>query len=281
MGGGKMKKFFGLGVALTILLSSVVTVSAWEYIHATDAYTMLQNDNTYLLDVRTPYEWYYAGHPGDDGTSGAFLEGKVINIPFWLYGFDPETSQYTWIQRPYMFFVEEVVRQFNIYDTIILMCKSDGRGGYASDELEDPLPIFERLEELGFYNLYNLGGGFLSSKTHDDTTYVGWVSSGLPYNTSNVGMWKPLQGLVRADIFFDWLEFAHMDILDSLWSLPIQPTFETQEIAGIFYRYYSNTGIYIAVIEDDFYTYEESVGLQNMGTVDDWANMLWTQFSNQ
>ncbi|MBW1964032.1 MAG: rhodanese-like domain-containing protein, partial [Deltaproteobacteria bacterium] len=261
-----MKKFFGLGVALALLLSSVVSVSAWEYIFADDAYSMLQQPNTYLVDVRTPYEWYWAGHPGDDGTDGAFLEGKVINIPFWLWGLDPVTSQYTWIQRPYMFFVEEVVRQFDVNDTLIIMCKTDGRGGYAAGALEDPLPIFERLQELGFYNLYDLGGGFLSpGKTHNDITYIGWVDSGLPYNNNLAGIWQEPQGLVKADIFFDWLEFAYMDFLCPS-PLPIQLGEETQQIAGIFYRYYASTGIYIAVVEDDFYYYDESVGLQNVGT---------------
>ncbi|OPL12944.1 MAG: hypothetical protein AVO38_03050 [delta proteobacterium ML8_D] len=241
---------------------------------------MLQQADTYLLDVRTPYEWYWAGHPGDDGTSGAFLEGKVFNIPFWLWEYDPATSQYTWTQRPYMFFVEEVVRQFDVNDTIIVMCKTDGRGGYAADALEDPLPIFERLEELGFYNLYNLGGGFLSpGKTHDGVTYIGWVDSGLPYNTNLDGIWEEPQGQVKADIFFDWLEFAYIDVLNPC-PLPIQTGADTQEIAGIFYRYYSSTGIYVAVVEDELYYYDETSGLLNAGKVDDMANYLWTQFSN-
>jgi rhodanese-related sulfurtransferase len=275
-----MKKFFGLGVALALLLSSVASVSAWEYVTAQGAYSMLQQPHTYLLDVRTPYEWYYAGHPGNDGTNGAFLEGKVINIAFWTWGLDPKTSQYTWLQRPYMFFVEEVVRQFDVNDTIIIMCKTDGRGGYAADALENPLPIFQRLEELGFYNLYDLGGGFLSpGKTHGDTTYIGWVDSGLPYNTDLAGIWQEPKGLVKADIFFDWLEFAFMDVLDPC-PLPIQMGEETQQIAGIFYRYYASTGIYISVVKDDFYYYDESVGLQYVGTVDDSANILWTQFNN-
>jgi rhodanese-related sulfurtransferase len=77
-----MKKIFGLGVALAFFVGSAASVAAWEFISAQGAYTMLQQADTYLLDVRTPYEWYWAGHPGDDGTSGAFLEGKVFNIPF-------------------------------------------------------------------------------------------------------------------------------------------------------------------------------------------------------
>jgi len=285
-----MKKFFGLGVAMALLLSSVVSVSAWEYIYAEDAYTMLQESNTYLLDVRTPYEWFWAGHPGEDGTDGAFLEGKVFNIPFWTWGLDPVTSQYTWLQKPYMFFIEEVVRQFDVNDTIIIMCKTDGRGGLAAGALEEPLPIFERLQELGFYNLYNLGGGFLSpGKTHDDATYIGWVESKLPYNHDLEGIWQETQGLVKADIFLDWIEFAFKDALyPSIQPLPSQTDEEaealmgedTQQIGGFFYRYYDSTGIYIAVVEDDFYYYDESSGLQNLGTVDEYAKVLWTQMFN-
>ena len=151
-----MKRLFGFALVLAFMFTGIATVSAWEYISADDAYVMLENDNTYLLDVRTPCEWHFVGHSGavkdcnctaNPDCEGCFLEGKVIHIPFWLWEFDPETKEYVYI-RYSKFFDENVVRQFDADDTtIILMCKSDGRGGYASTELENPThPAFQRLE---------------------------------------------------------------------------------------------------------------------------------------
>ena len=199
-----MKRLFGLAVALGFIFGGMTTASAWEYIHADTAYDMLlENEDAYLLDVRTPCEWYYVGHPGpqdknDDGDvedegEGGFLEGKVFNISYWLWELNPKTQEYEYDRTP-KFFDEAVVRQFKAGDTIIVMCKTDGRGGYAGTELEDPTtPACQRLEELGTYTVYNLGGGFESpGKVHDGITYVGWKPSGLPFVISSAGAFKPI-----------------------------------------------------------------------------------------
>ena len=183
-----MKRVFSLAVALGFLCGGMTTASAWEYIDAHTAYNMLQNqEDTYLLDIRTPCEWYYVGHPD--------VEGKVFNISYWLWKLNPKTKEYEYDRTP-KFFDEAVARQFKAGDTIIVMCKTDGRGGYASTELEDPTtPACQRLEELDDYTVYNLGGGFESpGKVHDSITYVGWKPSGLPYLISSVGAWKPIFG---------------------------------------------------------------------------------------
>jgi rhodanese-related sulfurtransferase len=184
------------------LLCCAATVSAWEYIHADDAYAMLQTEeNTYLLDVRTPCEWYYVGHPqvcDDDCASACIvLEGKVFNISYWLWEVNPKTKVYEYNRDP-KFFDECVARLFKDGDTIIVMCKTDGRGGYASTELEDPTtPACQRLEELGNYTVLNLGGGFESpGNDHKGTTevYVGWKPSGLPFVISPDGAFNPKLG---------------------------------------------------------------------------------------
>ena len=182
-----MKRLFSLAVALGFIFGGMTTASAWEYIHADDAYAMLlAEENTYLLDVRTPCEWYYVGHPD--------VEGKVFNISYWLWEVNATTKEYNYNKYP-KFFDECVARLFKAGDTIIVMCKTDGRGGYAGTELEDPTtPACQRLEELGTYTVYNLGGGFESpGKVHDGETYVGWKeTAGLPYVISSVGAFKPI-----------------------------------------------------------------------------------------
>jgi len=172
-------------IGAPVLLYGISTASAWEYIRADDAYAMLQNEDTYLLDVRTPAEWYFVGHPN--------LPGKVFNISYWLWELNPKTKEYEYDRTP-KFFDEAVARQFKAGDTIIVMCKTDGRAGYAGSELEDPTtPAAQRLEELNDYTVYNLGGGFEDpGKVHDGVTYVGWKPSGLPYIISSNGAWKPI-----------------------------------------------------------------------------------------
>lgn len=180
-----MKKLLSLLATLVFVFCGMATASAWEYIHADDAYALLENEDTYLLDIRTPCEWYYVGHPD--------VEGKVFNISYWLWEINPKTKEYEYNRLP-KFFDENVARLFKDGDTIIVMCKSDGRGGRASTELEDPTtPACQRLEELGTYTVYNLGGGFESpGKVHDGITYIGWKPSGLPFVISSAGAFKPI-----------------------------------------------------------------------------------------
>lgn len=177
-----------LAIAASVfLLGGMTTASAWEEITATEAYNMLEaNSNAYILDVRTPGEWYWVGHPGKTtGTSsGEFLEGRVFNIPFWFWDYMPNTGEYAFSDN--RFFDAAVVRQFRAYDILILMCRTGGRAGLAGTELEDPTqPAAKRLEELGFYELYNMKGGF------EGKNGEGWLPSGLPYNKSLDGIWKP------------------------------------------------------------------------------------------
>lgn len=71
--------------------------------------------NAHILDVRTPAEWYWVGHPGKDKCgNGAFLEEpirKVINIPWYLWEYVPQDKKHD-RHIPNRFFDEEVVRQF-------------------------------------------------------------------------------------------------------------------------------------------------------------------------
>jgi rhodanese-related sulfurtransferase len=211
-----MKRLYVLVFGILFILCGMATVKAditpvpdYEYQDITpeQAYEMVENPTSfdyplgtvaYILDVRTPAEWNWVGHPGKDKcNNGAILEGKVINIPFKLWVFDSKTKQY--VEELNKFFDEEVVRQFSPDDIIIIMCRSGSRSVSASKELDDPdptHPAYKRLEELGFYNIYNMLEGFeggTDSCGYRELVNKGWKNRGLPYNYSTDGIWTPRQ----------------------------------------------------------------------------------------
>jgi rhodanese-related sulfurtransferase len=207
-----MKRLFGFALVLAFMLSGIATVFAQDEIESIgpeDAYDMLNpdsdnpdysyNPNAYILDVRTPCEWNWIGHPGMDKCgNGTSLDGKVINIPWELWGFDQKTKQYD--LEPNKFFDEEVVRQFDPdVDILILMCRSGTRGGKACVEIGTEQgythPAHKRLEKLGYFEVYNMSGGFEGGKDKCGyrTLDAGWKNLGLPYNYSDKGIWTPQQ----------------------------------------------------------------------------------------
>jgi rhodanese-related sulfurtransferase len=212
-----MKRLCILILGAIFTLSSVATALAFDDILPENAYDMLNtestsnnpdnssnnpdnsssNSNTYILDVRTPDEYCWVGHPGEDNCgNGAFLVGKVVHIPFKLWVFDAKTQQY--VKELNKFFDEEVVRRFNPGDTIILMCRSGGRSVDAANELEaDSVRAAKRLEELDLYYIYNMIEGFEGGRNKDDckhrTLEQGWKNKGLPYIDNDAGIWKPRQ----------------------------------------------------------------------------------------
>lgn len=210
-----MKRLFTVALAVLFVFGLIGTVSARNDIPPENAYDMLDpssgsyDPDAYILDVRTQAEWYWVGHPGveeccpglecgkctNPDLRGSFLEGKVIHIPWYLWEYVPQDQQYD-RRIPNAFFDEEVMRQFDEGDIIIIMCRSGKRSCSAYDELEDPThPAYKRLEDLGSYTLYNMSGGFEGGK--DDCCYrtkeEGWKNLGLPYNYSATGMWTPHQ----------------------------------------------------------------------------------------
>ena len=126
-----MKRLSLVAAALVLLLGGTTTVSAVDSITATDAYNMLDpksvtyNQDAYILDVRTPAEWKFVGHPGKAAgtSSGDFLEGKVLNIPFWLWEYAPNIDEYVFRDNVNKFFDAAVARQFSPGATIIIMGK--------------------------------------------------------------------------------------------------------------------------------------------------------------
>jgi rhodanese-related sulfurtransferase len=176
-----MKKSFILAVAMVFVLGGIATVSAWNEITPEAARDIVEtNPDAYILDVRTVCEYKFVGHP-------AVPDGKIKNIPYWMFEFDRPTDEYIFyaggVANVNKFFDEGVYRHFDpATDTIIVVCRSGGRAGMAADDLEDPSePAANRLEKLGFFDIRVMTGGFS----------FGWEPANLPVSTGYEGIWKP------------------------------------------------------------------------------------------
>ena len=155
------------------------------------AYHMLKTvPNTYLIDVRTQYEYQLIGHPfgaynfpfmfltGEFAKKGEkFANGKKVA---------PKT-RYQFVLNPD--FIKELKKKFKPSDNLIFMCRSTKRSHKAADIAY----------KAGFKNSYNLLGGFegyrFTGKTKEEKALVkkyspvygkpgfinGWKYYGLPY----------------------------------------------------------------------------------------------------
>ena len=125
-----------------------------------------------FVDVRTPAEWLWVGHPGANKLGeGADLAGKVINVS---YKIDYKGGL---IINPS--FLEDVSEMFEGSNnpTLITMCRSGKRSVAAATLLE-----------ANGYSALNMATGFQGGKDAAGyRTISGWAVNGLPYNNSSTG----------------------------------------------------------------------------------------------
>jgi rhodanese-related sulfurtransferase len=156
--------------------------------------------NVYVLDVRTGQEWKWVGHPGPNGladskgrglsfNSGAGLEGKVVNIAYWL-----DDGQGGFIKGedngPQGDFDFDVDDTFSPNDILLTLCRTGGRALLAAQHLGDDLGYTTYRIEHGFQ-----GDANDETKPGPDTLYRdvnGWVNSKLPYNDVAAGAYYPV-----------------------------------------------------------------------------------------
>ncbi|MCG2711100.1 MAG: hypothetical protein L6416_02065 [Candidatus Omnitrophica bacterium] len=136
---------------------------------------------TYILDVRTPSEWIWVGHPGKNKVgAGVELEGKVLNIPWSLWKFDNKTVAFVMVGNDH--FEEDVQQAIDELGItkIITMCRSGTRSVYAAEVIEAMgIPAINML--TGFE------GGTDSSTGY--RTKNGWKVDSCPYNYSATGVY--------------------------------------------------------------------------------------------
>ena len=139
------------------------------YVTAQEAYEMWRADpaGVKVLDVRTPEEWVFTGHAP-----------MATNIPlvFMAYVWDDEKGGFSWEMNPD--FVALAKERFSPDDTILITCRSGGRGAMAVNLLASE----------GFTKAYNILDGMEGSRVDDpDSVFQGmrrkngWLMSGLPW----------------------------------------------------------------------------------------------------
>lgn len=148
-----MKKLAILSVGPLIL--SCVLFSESADITPQEAFKMLQNPSTYLVDVRTIAEYVFVGHPE-----------RGCNIPLMFWNENKQKMERN------DDFIEDMKARFNPEDTLIVMCRSGGRS----------LRAVKILKASGFKNVFNLKHGFEGEKDPEGyRTKNGWKNSDLPY----------------------------------------------------------------------------------------------------
>ena len=139
------------------------------YVTAKEAYDMWQADpeGVKVLDVRTPEEWVFTGHAP---------MATLIPFAFLAYAWDDEKKAFPWSLNPD--FVELVKERFSPEDTLLVTCRSGGRGAMA----------INMLAAAGFTNAYNILDGMEGSRVDDPDSVFngmrrknGWTMSGLPW----------------------------------------------------------------------------------------------------
>ncbi|MBK6876771.1 MAG: sulfurtransferase [Ignavibacteria bacterium] len=124
-------------------------------------------DKVKILDVRTTEEYLFVGHAA-----------IAINLPAFLqvYQWDAEKQELPMKFNPA--FPEKLKALFSPDDTILVTCRSGGRGAMAANIMAD----------MGYKNVYNITDGFEGDTINDPESVYdgqhlknGWKNVGLPW----------------------------------------------------------------------------------------------------
>ena len=138
------------------------------YLTAREAFEMWKSDpeNLMIIDVRTPEEYLYVGHP---------TMAWKIPLAAQTYEWDAEKGQYPMKILPD--FAARVSTVAETGDTIFVMCRSGSRSAMAANQLA----------EAGFSQVYNIIDGMEGDKVADPASVYqgqrlvnGWKNSGCP-----------------------------------------------------------------------------------------------------
>jgi rhodanese-related sulfurtransferase len=118
------------------------------YVTAAEAYAKWQAapDSVMVIDVRTPEEYGFIGHPE-----------MAWNVPFAFVTYERKDGKTTYGPRPNPNFVEEIRTLAGPTDTLLLMCRSGDRSARAVDELA----------AAGFTTVYTVTDGMEGDKVDD------------------------------------------------------------------------------------------------------------------
>ena len=139
------------------------------YVTAKEAYAKWQAapDQVKILDVRTPEEYLFVGHP---------TMAWKIPVAVQAYEWDAEKKQYP--MKPLMDFISRVQTVAKPDDTLMVMCRSGGRSAIAANFLA----------KAGFKNVHNIVDGMEGDANGDSASVAqgqqlkdGWKNSGCPW----------------------------------------------------------------------------------------------------
>lgn len=139
------------------------------YVTAKEAYEKWQADpeKVMILDVRTPEEFLFVGHP---------TMAWKIPVAAQTYEWDAGKGQFP--MKPLPDFVSRVKEVAKPKDTILVMCRSGGRGAMAVN----------LLAKAGFKHVYNIIDGMEGDRVDDPGSVFhgmpmknGWKNSGCPW----------------------------------------------------------------------------------------------------
>lgn len=168
-------------IAIVTLALMAFAGNAFAYGDVTpyEAADMVADEGAFILDVRTPQEWNWVGHPGPNKLGdGEYLEGYVLNVAYEVYHEGYSKGDVLIVNTQ---FVKDVKRLLSKDDVIITICRSGGRSVKAA----------LALEAAGFTNVYNMLTGFEgATDANGYRTENGWKVDDLPYNYSGVGDYK-------------------------------------------------------------------------------------------
>lgn len=140
------------------------------YITAKEAYARWQAapDQVKIIDVRTPEEFLFVGHP---------TMAWKIPVATQSYIWDAEKNQYP--MKPHPDFASRVSQIAQPDDILMVMCRSGGRSAIAAN----------LLAKAGFKNVYNIVDGMEGDANADSDQVAraqplkdGWKNSGCPWN---------------------------------------------------------------------------------------------------
>ena len=176
-----IKKLFLLTVVLSMLLCGTPLSLAKTglpaqkqtvlglYVTAKEAYEMWSADKNKIkvLDVRTPEEYVFVGHPP-----------MAYNIPFQLFNY----KMAVWNKGPLMKanpnFIAEVGQKFKTSDTIVVICRSGNRSATAVNALAS----------AGYKIAYSVIDGFQGDRVKDPASPAygkrlknGWKNANIPW----------------------------------------------------------------------------------------------------
>jgi rhodanese-related sulfurtransferase len=132
------------------------------YVTSADAYEKWKAapDKVKLLDVRTPEEFIFVGHPE---------MATCIPLGFQSYRWDDQKGYYDLDVNPH--FVAQVRERFDPDETLMLLCRSGGRSAMAVNILV----------QAGFTDAWNIIDGMEGDMDHGKRTKNGWKNANLPW----------------------------------------------------------------------------------------------------